>query len=610
MKKIHQTIWLLFASLICVSALYSQTLQTTFPDANGSVFAVVSSGTTVFVGGSFTTIGGISRNGLAAINGSTGAVLSWNPNPDRDGGGAMVRSLAFSSDGNSLFVGGLFSTIGGQTRHHIAKIDITTGNADASWDPNVNGIEGVEKMSVSTGDTVYFYGKDFTTINGSVSRPGSIAAVKGTGTGEATAFNPDGFIPITTRYIQVSPEGSTVYLGYNSQNVTWSGSTRNYFAALNTSDGSVTDMNPLFNQGVFCSVFVGNTIYFGGQFTSINGSFNVQKLAKFDASGGWSNATAVTTWNNTTATNPDGDVRAICYSTNGAEPLLYIAGGFFGIGTTERLKLAAVKASDATVQNWDPAGSGVQGGLNMRMHISTVNQKIYIADFMSSILGTSRSFLAAVNGGTDPLPVEMTSFTVAQKENSAFLKWTTATEVNNHGFEVERRNVSGFTSQVSSGNSSNLNPETPNSSWTRIAFVDGAGNSNTSHEYTYTDRSLSAGKYSFRLKQIDRDGKFSYSPEGEVSIDGVPTIFALEQNYPNPFNPSTTISFTLQLSGHTTLKIFDAIGREVVTLVNENLEAGVYHQRSFNASGLSSGIYFSKLQTGEKVQIRKMTLLK
>ncbi|MFZ4620352.1 MAG: T9SS type A sorting domain-containing protein [Bacteroidota bacterium] len=593
----------------CSVALVPQSLQTTFPDANGSVFAVVSSGTTVFVGGSFTTIGGISRNGLAAINGATGAVLSWNPSPDRDGGGAMVRALALSSDGNSLFVGGLFSTIGGQTRHHLAKVDIATGNADASWDPNVSGIEGVEKMSVSTGDTVYFYGKDFTTINGSVSRPGSIAAVKGTGTGEATAFNPDGFIPITTRYIQVSPEGSTLYLGYNSLNVSWSGSTRNYFAALNTSDGSVTDMNPLFNQGVFCSAIVGNTIYFGGQFTSINGSTAVQKLAKFDASGGWSNASLVTNWNNTSATTPDGDIRAVCFSTNGAEPLLYIAGGFFAIGTTDRFKLAAVKASDATVQAWDPAGAGVQGGLNMRMYISTVNQKIYIADFMSSILGTSRSFLASVSGGTDPLPVELSTFTVSQKENSAILKWSTATEVNNHGFEVERKLVSrlggqaGFKVQGSGTTASN-------SAWTRIAFVEGNGNSNTVHEYSYADRSLSAGTYSFRLKQIDRDGMFSYSTEADVKVGSVPNVFALEQNYPNPFNPSTSIGFTLQESGYTSLRIYDALGREVVTLVNEDLQAGVYHQRTFDAVRLSSGIYFSKLQSGENVQIRKMMLLK
>lgn len=86
--------------------------------------------------------------------------------------------------------------------------------------------------------------------------------------------------------------------------------------------------------------------------------------------------------------------------------------------------------------------------------------------------------------------------------------------------------------------------------------------------------------------------------------------FELLQNYPNPFNPSTTIGFTLQASGHTTLKIYDAVGREVVTLANENLEAGVYHQRTFDAAKLTSGVYFARLQSGRSNQIRKMLLMK
>ncbi|MFZ4622472.1 MAG: T9SS type A sorting domain-containing protein, partial [Bacteroidota bacterium] len=95
------------------------------------------------------------------------------------------------------------------------------------------------------------------------------------------------------------------------------------------------------------------------------------------------------------------------------------------------------------------------------------------------------------------------------------------------------------------------------------------------------------------------------------SVSGnVPVLFQLEQNYPNPFNPSTTLGFTLQVSGLTTLKIYDALGREVSTLANENLEAGVYHERTFNASNLSSGIYFARLVSGNNSQIKKLSLIK
>ncbi|MFZ4621933.1 MAG: LamG-like jellyroll fold domain-containing protein [Bacteroidota bacterium] len=208
------------------------------------------------------------------------------------------------------------------------------------------------------------------------------------------------------------------------------------------------------------------------------------------------------------------------------------------------------------------------------------------------------------------LPVELVSFTASPVRLNAELRWKTATEVNNHGFEIERKHVSGFKIQESGGTTSTLKHETPNSDWTRIAFVEGNGNSNVTHEYSYTDRSLSVGKYSFRLKQIDLNGTFSYSSEVEVTVGSVPNVFALEQNYPNPFNPSTTIGFTLQLSGMTTLKVYDAIGREVVTLANENLEAGVYHQRTFDASQLSSGIYFARLVSGGKIQVRKLMLVK
>jgi hypothetical protein len=590
-----------FVTMILIGSfgvLQSQTLQSSFPVANGSVYAITSSGTTVFLGGSFTTIGDSTRNGLAAVNGTTGAVLSWDPNPVRSGG-TTIKSLVLSNDGNSLFVGGNFQTIGGQTRNYLAKVDIATGNADATWDPKLNGNEGVEKMSLSAGDTLYFYGKDFTTVNDTAAR-GAIAAVSATGAGVVTAFNPDGVVPITTRYIQVSPDGSTVYIGYNSLNIFWSGQLRNYFAALNTSDGSVTDMNPGFNQGIFCGAVVGDVIYFGGQFISINGNFNIQKIAKFDASGGWSNPTLVTNWNNTSATTPDGDIRAIIYSNSGAVPLLYLGGGFHDIDTVPRERFAAIKASDATVQSWDLAGVNVQGGLNMRMHLSTVNHKIYVADFMTSILGTNRSFIAAVDGGSDPLPVELVSLTASSKVMNVELKWKTATEINNYGFEIERsRNQK---SEVRSQNTTEV--------WSGVGFVEGSGTSNALKEYSFTDKNILTGRYSYRLKQIDRDGKFSYSQEVEVTINGIPKEFTLEQNYPNPFNPTTNIEFTVPVNGRATLKVFNEIGQEVATLFDGITESDQYHQVTFNAANLSSGMYFVKLQSGERTQLKKMMLLK
>ncbi len=288
-------------------------------------------------------------------------------------------------------------------------------------------------------------------------------------------------------------------------------------------------------------------------------------------------------------------------------------GGYFGVvdyftGTIDDLRIwsvarTAVEISANMNDYIDPGTTGLM--LNYRFDESSGTTT---ADATSNDLDGTLHGDAAFS--STPLPVELSMFTAVSEQNSVIVKWNTATEVNNHGFEVERKNVSRFMSQVSGGNSSTLKPETSNSEWTRIVFIDGAGTSNNAHEYSYTDRSLSAGTYAFRLKQLDRDGKFTYSPEVEVTVASAPAKFELAQNYPNPFNPSTTIGFTLQVSGSTTLKIYDAIGREVATLVNENLEAGVYHQRVFDASKVSSGIYLARLQNGNSIHIKKMMLMK
>jgi len=189
------------------------------------------------------------------------------------------------------------------------------------------------------------------------------------------------------------------------------------------------------------------------------------------------------------------------------------------------------------------------------------------------------------------LPVELASFTAAALNNSAALAWKTATEKNNYGFEIERR-VVGSASQ-----------------WFKIGFVAGNGTSSKEHTYSFADANVSSGTYVYRLKQIDNDGTYKYSGEAEVTIT-MPTVFALNQNYPNPFNPTTTISFTLAQDGYTTLKIYDVLGKEVATLVNGEMKAGVQNTITFDASKLSSGVYFSRLQNSGSTQIKKLVLMK
>lgn len=191
------------------------------------------------------------------------------------------------------------------------------------------------------------------------------------------------------------------------------------------------------------------------------------------------------------------------------------------------------------------------------------------------------------------LPVELSSFTASVINNFVSLIWTTKTEENNFGFEIERMsNVKGQTSNE----------------WEKIGFVSGSGNSNSPKSYTYEDKTVSSGIYSYRLKQIDIDGQYSYSKIVEVDLT-IPNKFSLEQNYPNPFNPTTKISWQSPVSSWQTLKVYDVLGNEAATLVNEYRDAGSY-EIEFDASSLPSGVYFYKLQSGDFIQTRKMTLIK
>jgi hypothetical protein len=192
------------------------------------------------------------------------------------------------------------------------------------------------------------------------------------------------------------------------------------------------------------------------------------------------------------------------------------------------------------------------------------------------------------------VPVELVSFAATVRNNSVYLNWVTATEINNKGFEVERR--------ISSS------PE-----WEKISFVEGNGNSTDNKFYSYTDANLSAGKYIYRLKQIDYNGAFEFSNEVEANIS-IPGKFELSQNYPNPFNPNTNITFNLAIESKVTLQIFNLLGEEVDLLINSNMTAG-NHKIDFNAGKLNSGVYFYKL-TAEGIDgssfssTKKMTLMK
>lgn len=197
------------------------------------------------------------------------------------------------------------------------------------------------------------------------------------------------------------------------------------------------------------------------------------------------------------------------------------------------------------------------------------------------------------------LPVELTSFAAEISDGKVLLTWTTATEIKNYGFDVERRIINP--GEDSTGTLS-INE------WQKVGFVEGHGNSNLPNDYSFLDNSISINEFEYRLKQIDFDGNFEYSHKVKVDLS-VSEGFSVKQNFPNPFNPTTKIEFSIPLENNVEIKVFNLLGMEVATLLNEGREAGTY-SIEFNASNLSSGIYFYKIVSGNYSEFKKMILLK
>lgn len=193
--------------------------------------------------------------------------------------------------------------------------------------------------------------------------------------------------------------------------------------------------------------------------------------------------------------------------------------------------------------------------------------------------------------GEPTVPVELSSFNANLSGNSVTLNWTTQTETNNTGWEVESKG----TESKEQG------------AWKKVGFVAGKGTTKEKQSYTFGISGLTGSKVEFRLKQIDSDGNVAYS--NILSVDLIPSKFELSQNYPNPFNPTTSIRFSLPVAGHVELSVYNMLGQKILTLVNGEKEAG-YHLINLDGRNLASGSYFYVINAGNFHSVKKLMLMK
>ncbi|MBK7630611.1 MAG: T9SS type A sorting domain-containing protein [Ignavibacteriales bacterium] len=272
---------------------------------------------------------------------------------------------------------------------------------------------------------------------------------------------------------------------------------------------------------------------------------------------------------------------------------LTVNNGSTSFGARDEMTLLN-KAGVTRIANW--SGTTVQANASLIVHNpnnDTVVCRNIFFTFAISLLADQNVAADLIENAVgylfrDIVPVELTSFTANVSGNSVNLSWNTATELNNNGFEIQRKSA--------------------NNQFVKVGYIAGFGTTTEPKAYSFTDSKIAVGNYSYRLKQIDYDGTYAYSDEVNVDVSG-PAQYSLEQNYPNPFNPSTLIKYSVAQDGFVNVSIFNLLGEKVATLVNSNMKAGSY-ELNFNASQLSSGVYFYSIEAGNFKAVKKMMLMK
>ncbi|MBN8220535.1 MAG: chitobiase/beta-hexosaminidase C-terminal domain-containing protein [Spirochaetes bacterium] len=335
------------------------------PSPSGAIISTISlAGSNMFAGGTFTQIAGQLRNRLAAIDVTTGSVTTWNPNISS--GGAVVYSIALF--GSTVYAGGTFSTVGGQTRNNIVALDASSGSVN-TWNPNSN--LNVNSLAVSASGSIVYAGGTFTSIGGSSRN--RIAALDAT-TGSATAWNPGA----DNNVLALAVSGSNIYAG-GSFNVI-GGQTRSYLGAINDTSGTATAWTPNANNPIRCLTVSGTTLYVGGGITMAAGFGRVGGAA-FDTGTG-----NITSWSPATT-----GAFATIYSIAVSGSTTYVAGSFANAGGQSRNNIAALDATTGSASTWNPNADQL---INSVIVSGTA---AYAGGNYVNINGQRRSYLAGIN---------------------------------------------------------------------------------------------------------------------------------------------------------------------------------------------------------------------
>ena len=609
---------------------------------NNIVNTICTDGSNLYVGGAFTTAGGNSANCIAKWNGSSWSAL---------GSGINDYAYAMALSGDYLIIGGNFSKANDIGANKIAKYNRLTTVWSSITSGGTNGITGNVYAIAVIGSDYYFAG-NFKSVKGSILDANYIA--KWNATDGWTSLG----LGLNNQVNALAVIGTDLCVGGHF--TTAGGTTANYIAKWNGSSWSALGSGldgPVYALAVF-----GTNHYVGGNYYFADG-IQVSCIAKWDG-GSWSAlGSGLELIVLSIALKSDTEIYVGCHIDYPYEEINAIHKwdgsnwSALGSGVIESVSSIAISGTDVYIggeityvgdnptnyiakwdgSNWTALGSGLNGYVKT---LAVSGSDLYVGGNFTTAGGNEANYLAKWNGtswsslteggvnglgggvsclllntstnkmlvggsfvtaGTkcvygvtaftdsdNPFPVELTTFSAKAVGGNVNLYWTTSTEINNYGFYLERK--------IDYNN------------WEEITFISGYGNSQTINEYSYTDNLTTGGLIQYRLKQVDLDGVCKYSSVIEVNIS-IPINYNLSQNYPNPFNPETRINYSISKSSNVKIVVFDALGKEVTTLVNENKNAG-NHSVLFNAKNLTSGVYFYKIETGDFSDVKKMMVVK
>jgi len=603
------------------------------PNASGGVSALAVVSDKIIVGGNFTSLGGTGRSYLAAVDTSAGALIStssWN-------GTAGGSVMAMMTLGNRLYLGGNFGNLDGSPRGYLGAIDKNTG-AVLPFHPVLdNG--GV--WSLAKTGTLVFASGFFTKINGQTR---NYAAAFDTTTDSLTAWNPN------PSYLcwSLAAQGPTVYLGGGFTTV--SGVSRKSIAAVDTATGGLlTGFDAKFDLQLNVNAILpkGNQIIIGGQFETIN-TLTREQLAYLDAGTG-----AVSSWSSIMNNNIGS---ATVYSLAQAPHTLLVGGGEI-IGILDYPVQNFAVLTDSSIipkpnltasRRMIDFGNVLVG--NFKDTIVTIANNGTDVLSISSIASSANPFSARISSASIPPGqwiVDTLRFTPAASgiASAAIVVMSNASsspdtiELSGNGILLVSRSVEIHHSRdtvnigtvlfdhskdtsfvVSNIGNDTLHVDSTTVTNPRFAVTHSSFNVAQGGSYADTVRFTALAVGTFSTYVVLHSDATNTAGDTIVVIgtcekltsvtdQAVPKVFALSQNYPNPFNPSTIINYQLPKSEHVLLRLYDAIGREVATLVDDYKPAGSYGVQ-FNAAKLSSGVYFYRIQAGENVDLKKMVLMK